>query len=86
MYNQNNIEVGKIGFMNEEWNGTINTYPRLRLRSYSDDKMITEVSISNGYMDMYHELRGEYYQCILSPSNGLSFSKNGISTKSYSAQ
>lgn len=83
MYNQNNLEVGDISFLNEDWQGTTNTYPRLRLRSYGGDEIISEVNIRNGFITMLHEFRGDFYSCNISPSSGLSFYKNSVSTKSY---
>lgn len=85
MYNENDMEVGKMSFLNDTWNGSVNSYPQLVLRTYGGNEMTTEVSLANGRIVLWHMLQGDSYQCVISPSSGLSFSKNGVNTKNYSA-
>lgn len=86
MYNQNNIEVGKLSFMDEEWNGAINTYPRLRLRTYGGDVIASEIVTGNGYISISKAYRGDNFLCTLNPVYGLSFYKNNVEVKTYSKE
>ena len=84
MYNQNNLEVGSIYFITEEWNGTTNYYPRLLLRNYSGNTLNSEVTIGSGSILASSKMYGAEYSCLLNPTDGLSFFENNVLKKKYS--
>ena len=84
MYNQNNLEVGSIYFITEEWNGTTNYYPRLLLRNYSGNTINSEVTIGSGSILASSKMYGAEYSCLLNPTDGLSFFENNVLKKKYS--
>lgn len=85
MYNQNGKEVGSINFMVEEWGGSNNYYPKIRLHTYHEDEEISDVSLSGGNMSISVNMGGHNYFCNLEPRAGLFFYKDNIRTKSYPA-
>lgn len=85
MYNQNGKEVGSINFMVEEWGGSNNYYPKIRLHTYHGDEEISDVSLSGGNMSISVNMGGHNYFCNLEPRAGLFFYKDNIRTKSYPA-
>lgn len=82
IYNQDNNEVGDISFLVEEWAGTTNYYPRLRLKRYSGAKEVGRIDISASSLSAYSILGANTNYFDLSP-NGLVFSLNGKVTKEY---
>jgi hypothetical protein len=82
IYNQDNNEVGDISFLVEEWAGTTNYYPRLRLKRYSGAKEVGRIDISASSLSAYSILGANTNYFDLSP-NGLVFSVNGKVTKEY---
>ena len=82
IYNQDNNEVGDISFLVEEWAGTTNYYPRLRLKRYSGAKEVGRIDISASSLSAYSTLGSNTNYFDLSP-NGLVFSVNGKVTKEY---
>lgn len=85
MYNQNGKEVGSINFMVEEWGGSNNYYPKIRLHTYHGDEEISDVRLSGGNMSISVNMGGHNYFCNLEPIAGLFFYKDNIRTKSYPA-
>ena len=85
MYNQNGKEVGGINFMVEEWGGSNNYYPKIRLHTYHGDEEISDVSLSGGNISISVNMGGHNYFCNLEPRAGLFFYKDNIRTKSYPA-
>lgn len=85
MYNQNGKEVGGINFMVEEWGGSNNYYPKIRLHTYHGDEEISDVSLSGGNISISVNMGGHNYFCNLEPGAGLFFYKDYIRTKSYPA-
>lgn len=85
MYNQNGKEVGSINFMVEEWGGSNNYYPKIRLHTYHGDEEISDVSLSGGNMSISVNMGGHNYFCNLEPRAGLFFYKDNIRAKSYPA-
>lgn len=85
MYNQNEKEVGSINFMVEEWGGSNNYYPKIRLYTYHGDEEISDVSLSGGNMSISVNMGGHNYFCNLEPRAGLFFYKDNVRTKSYPA-
>lgn len=85
MYNQNGKEVGGINFMVEEWGGSNNYYPKIRLHTYHGDEELSDVSLSGGNMSISVNMGGHNYFCNLEPGAGLYFYKDNIRTKSYPA-
>lgn len=85
MYNQNGKEVGGINFMVEEWGGSNNYYPKIRLHTYHENVEISDVSISGGNISISVNMGGHNYFCNLEPTMGLFFYKDSIKTKSYPA-
>ncbi len=83
MYNQNDMEVGRISFVESEWNGTVNYLPLLRLRRYVDNVLYDEISLTNGIITCSSKVGSDIYDCRLAPSHGLTFLKNGEPTKYY---
>ena len=82
IYNQDNNEVGDISFLVEEWAGTTNYYPRLRLKRYSGANEVGRIDISASSLSAYSTLGANTNYFDLSP-NGLVFSVNGKVTKEY---
>ena len=82
IYNQDNNEVGDISFLVEEWAGTTNYYPRLRLKRYSGANEVGRIDISASSLSAYSTLGANTNYFDLSP-NGLVFSLNGKVTKEY---
>lgn len=82
IYNQDNNEVGDISFLIEEWAGTTNYYPRLRLKRYSGANEVGRIDISASSLSAYSTLEANTNYFDLSP-NGLVFSLNGKVTKEY---
>lgn len=82
MYNQDSLEVGKINFLEEEWAGTKNYYPKLTLTRYSGKDMVGRTDITATSLTGYSKQSGNVYDYTLGPI-GLVFSKNGVITKTY---
>jgi len=85
MYNQNNMEVGSFSFLDEEWNGSLNAYPRIRLRTYHDDVMVSEISLNGANISISTDIEENNYFCNLEPRFGLAFYKDNVRTQYYPA-
>ncbi|MBD9093842.1 MAG: hypothetical protein EGQ20_15125 [Bacteroides oleiciplenus] len=85
MYNQNDKEVGRISFITEEWNGSSNYYPRIRLNNYHGDEQTSDMMISGSNISMSVNMGNNNYFCHLEPRVGLRFYKNDVLTKEYPA-
>ena len=84
MYNQNNSVVGEIMFMEEQWNGNVNYLPMVRLRNYHNSENFAETLFRAGSIVINDSSLGsDVYSCLINPSIGLAFSKNGVETKRY---
>lgn len=87
MYNDAEQEVGRIDFMDSEYNGTILSLPRIRLKNVvtsngmSSDVHSIYINPSSILMDQV--FRDGTYSVLLNPS-GLEFLKDGVRTKKYS--
>lgn len=84
MYNQNDKEVFRVTFMEEQWNGVTNYYPWLRLMRYRGDNVYDEFRLTTDTLFMTQTSSGSTYDAYLTTS-GLRFAKNGTVTKTYSA-
>lgn len=85
MYNQNNKEVFSVSFMEEQWNGSTNYYPYLRMIRYHDSSAIDQLTINSNDILMSLERNGDIYDMAISSLGGITFSKNGQQTKTYPA-
>lgn len=83
MYNQDGLEVGKINFLEEEWSGTMNYYPKLTLSRYSGKDMVGRMDVTATSLAGYSLQNGNAYNYTLG-ALGLVYSKNGVITKTYS--
>lgn len=87
MYNDAEQEVGRIDFVDSEYNGTILSLPRIRLKNVvtsngvSSDVHSIYINPSSILMDQV--FRDGTYSVLLNPS-GLEFLKDGVRTKKYS--
>lgn len=87
MYNDAEQEVGRIDFMDSEYNGTVLSLPRIRLKNVvtsngvSSDVHSIYINPSSILMDQV--FRDGTYSVLLNPS-GLEFLKDGVRTKKYS--
>ena len=87
MYNDAEQEVGRIDFMDSEYNGTILSLPRIRLKNVvtsngvSSDVHSIYINPSSILMDQV--FRDGTYSVLLNPS-GLEFLKDGVRTRKYS--
>lgn len=84
MYNQDGNEVFFLSFLEEEWGGTTNYYPYLRMRKYSGTSMTDEYFLTSTGFEFTRDVSGSTYMVSLSV-NGLAFFKNGQQTKNYPA-
>ena len=84
MYNQNDKEVFRVAFMEEQWNGVTNYYPWLRLMRYRGDSVYDEFRLTTDTLFMTQTSSGSIYDAYLTTS-GLRFAKNGTVTKTYPA-
>lgn len=84
MYNQDGNEVFFLSFLEEEWGGTTNYYPYLRMRKYSGTSMTDEYYLTSTGFEITRIVSGSTYLATLSV-NGLAFFKNGQTTKNYPA-
>jgi len=84
MYNQDNNEVGRISFIEEDWNGGKNYYPKIRLRTYHNDVLNSEMNISSAEITST-DMSGNNYFFNLNPRSGLRFYKNDVLTNTYPA-
>ena len=84
MYNDAEQEVGRIDFMDSEYNGTILSLPRIRLKNVvtsngvSSDVHSIYINPSSILMDQV--FRDGTYSVLLNPS-GLDFLKDGVRNK-----
>lgn len=85
MYNQDNNEVGRIFFIEEDWMGGKNYYPKIRLRTYHDNILNSEMNISNAGITLSNDMGDDNYFFNLSARSGLRFYKNDVMTKEYPA-
>lgn len=85
MYNQDNNEVGRISFIEEDWNGGKNYYPKIRLRTYHDNILNSEMNISSAGITSSNDMGDDNYFFNLSARSGLRFYKNDVMTKEYPA-
>lgn len=84
MYNQNGSVIGEIMFMKEQWSGNVNYLPMVRLRNYHNSENFGETILRAGSIIISDESLGsDVYSCLINPSIGLIFSKNGVETKRY---
>lgn len=85
MYNQDNNEVGRIFFIEEDWMGGKNYYPKIRLRTYHDNILNSEMNISSTGITLSNDMGDDNYFFNLSARSGLRFYKNDVMTKEYPA-
>lgn len=85
MYNQDNNEVGRIFFIEEDWMGGKNYYPKIRLRTYHDNILNSEMDISSTGITSSNDMGDDNYFFNLSARSGLRFYKNDVMTKEYPA-
>ena len=85
MYNQDNNEVGRIFFIEEDWMGGKNYYPKIRLRTYHDNILNSEMNISSTGITSSNDMGDDNYFFNLSARSGLRFYKNDVMTKEYPA-
>lgn len=84
MYNQNGSVIGEIMFMEEQWSGNVNYLPMVRLRNYHNSEEFGETILHAGSIIINDSSWGsDVYSCLINPSIGLAFSKNGVETKRY---
>lgn len=87
MYNDAEQEVGRIDFMDSEYNGTILSLPRIRLKNVVTSNGVSSdvhsIYINPGSILMDQVFRDGTYSVLLNPS-GLEFLKDGVRTKKYS--
>lgn len=84
MYNQNGSVIGEIMFMEEQWSGNVNYLPMVRLRNYHNSEEFGETILRAGSIIINDSSLGsDVYSCLINPSIGLTFSKNGVETKRY---
>ena len=84
MYNQNGSVIGEIMFMEEQWSGNVNYLPMVRLRNYHNRENFGETILRAGSIIINDSSLGsDVYSCLINPSIGLTFSKNGVETKRY---
>lgn len=84
MYNQNGSVIGEIMFMKEQWSGNVNYLPMVRLRNYHNSEEFGETILHAGSIIINDSSLGsDVYSCLINPSIGLAFSKNGVETKRY---
>ena len=84
MYNQNGSVIGEIMFMEEQWSGNVNYLPMVRLRNYHNSEEFGETILRAGSIIINDSSLGsDVYSCLINPSIGLAFSKNGVETKRY---
>lgn len=85
MYNQDNNEVGRISFVEEDWMGGKNYYPKIRLRTYHNDVLNSEMNISSAEITSSTDMSGNNYFFNLNPRTGLRFYKNDVLGNTYPA-
>lgn len=86
MYNQEEKEVCKISFVEEDFNGSKNYYPYIRLNKYSGDTMTGECMLNSGGFYNGMMISGEdKFEFFLDPRNGIRFLKNNEEVKTYPA-
>ncbi len=85
MYNQDNNEVGRISFVEEDWMGGKNYYPKIRLRTYHNDVLNSEMNISSAEITSSTDMSGDNYFFNLNPRTGLRFYKNDVLGNTYPA-
>lgn len=87
MYNNEEQEVGRIDFIDSEYNGSILSLPRIRLKSVvttggvSSD--VHSIDIQPSYISIDQVFRDGTYSVLLNTA-GLEFFKDGVTTKKYS--
>lgn len=88
LYNENNDEIGKIHFVEEEWENTTNYLPRVHLRRvYKENgssKEYADVSITPGSISMYNydPITSDRQDVNITPS-AITFLVNNQETKKY---
>lgn len=84
MYNADDVEVGVMEFIEESWNGSILSLPRIRLMNAATAGVRNHYTyISSGSILISQSFNDGVYAVSISPS-GISFSKDGVQTKYYS--
>ena len=84
MFNQNDKEVFRVSFMQDQWNGSTNYYPFFVMRMYRDDTVYNEFSLTTDTLYMRKISSGSTYDAYLT-TDGLRFAKDGRVTKTYPA-
>lgn len=85
MYNQDNNEVGRIFFVEEDWTEGKNYYPKIRLRTYHNDVLNAEMNISSAVISSSTNMGDDNYFFYIDPRSGLRFYKNDVLTNTYPA-
>lgn len=86
MYNQEDKEVCKMSFVEEDFNGSKNYYPYIRLNKYSGENMTGECLLNSGGFFNGMMISGEdRFEFFLDPRNGIRFLKNNVEVKKYPA-
>lgn len=83
MFNQTNDEILKMSFMDVEWQGTTTSMPQIRMKTWMSGKTLSLTDISPTNIAMYNYQWEDDYSMNISPVNGISFQKNGVTTKQY---
>lgn len=83
MFNQTNDEILKMSFMDVEWQGTTTSMPQIRMKTWMSGKTLSLTDISPTNIAMYNYQWEDDYSMNISSVNGISFQKNGVTTKQY---
>lgn len=86
MFNQDNLEVCSLSFLEETWNGTLNSFPLFRIRQYHGSDIVTQVGISQGIVDLSQTDSGIIYDAHINPKVGITFFQNGVLKKTYDSK
>ena len=69
--------------MDVEWQGTTTSMPQIRMKTWMSGKTLSLTDISPTNIAMYNYQWEDDYSMNISPVNGISFQKNGVTTKQY---
>lgn len=86
MYNQDGLEVCRLSFLDETWNGNTNSYPQLILKQYHGSNVVSQASMTQGVVNLTQVDGSDSYDATFNPKSGIIFYKNSTAVKEYPAK
>lgn len=86
LFNENGKEVCNLSFLSENWNGAVNSFPRLSLKQYHNTTLVSEIEFTQGQMSASMRSGNDLFEAAFNPMSGITFIKNDAVQMFYPAK